>query len=201
MDGTLVLHTSEFDCAHDELRYETYAKVVGKLLNDEIRKEFNSLYEQKGTNSAVFVSLGLPSDYWQKHFNTLSEEKFYKPEPKIFGTLERLKDIIPISLFTNAQLSKVRKTFEVVKLNPNWFTHIISGDDIKTPKPSVEGFLLMVERTGIPAQQILYVGDRVKGEIIPARSVGVQTALMWSELPEADYSFKNFEDILTLFPK
>lgn len=50
-----------------------------------------------------------------------------------------------------------------------------------------------------PAGEILYVGDHVGKDIRPAKAVGLQTGLMWSQSNEADYSFDRFEDVLALF--
>ena len=93
LDGTLTIHTPEFHKAHNELRYKTYAEVVKKPITKELELEYENLYKNFGSNSAVFRSLGLPSDYWQKYFNTLDEVKFYKPEPQVYETLQKLKEI------------------------------------------------------------------------------------------------------------
>lgn len=198
MQGTLIVHTPEFNEAHDGLLHKAYAEAIGKPLTDEVKKEFKDLYEQKSTNSALFASLGLPYEYWQNLFNTLDETKFYKPEAKVFGTLEKLKDILPISIFSNSQLSRILSSLEAIGVDPAWFTHIISADDIREPKPALEGFLLMIEKSQLLPGEVLYVGDRVEGEIVPAHRVGVQTALVWDESEKADYSFRSFEEILDI---
>ena len=69
----------------------------------------------------------------------------------------------------------------------------------KERKPALDGFHAMVERSRLSAGQLLYVGDRIDADIKPAKQVGIQTCLVWSESPEADYSFKHFEDLLTIF--
>ncbi len=198
MQGTLIVHTPEFERAHKELLHKTYAHAVGKPLTDGLIEEFETLYKQQSTYSALFTSLGLPSDFWQNHFTALKEEDFYSPEPKITDTLKKLKNILPISLFTNASSARARTSLKIVEINPDWFTRFLSGDEVKERKPALEGYRLIIEKSGLPANKILYVGDRIQADIIPARTVGMQTALVWGESTEADYSFRNFEDILKL---
>jgi len=62
LEGTLTTRSDEFNEAHNQLRYETYSEVVGKPLTKELKQEFEKLYAQYGSNSAVFRSLECASD-------------------------------------------------------------------------------------------------------------------------------------------
>lgn len=45
-------------------RYATYAEVTGKPVNDDLMAEYNALYKKfSNSNSALFHSLGLPSNF------------------------------------------------------------------------------------------------------------------------------------------
>jgi FMN phosphatase YigB (HAD superfamily) len=52
--------------------------------------------------------------------------------------------------------------------------------------------------SGLPPEKILFVGDSVPKEVVPAKSLGIGTALMWDNAPEADHCFSSFKDILKL---
>jgi HAD superfamily hydrolase (TIGR01549 family) len=199
MDGTLTLHTDEFDKVHNDLRYKTYASVVGREVDDALIAEYEALYKKAGSNSAAFTSLGKPSDFWMQYFDQIDQTRYYEPVPDIYETLDKLRKIVPISLFTNVKLANAQKTLSVVKIEANWFTHIISGDDIKNRKPALDGFHLMIEKSGIRAEQILYVGDRVEVDIKPAKAVGILSGLLYEQSNEADFCFPTFSDILLLF--
>ncbi|MFH1207313.1 MAG: HAD family hydrolase [Patescibacteria group bacterium] len=190
LDGTLTIHTPEFHKAHNSLRYKTYAEVVKKPVTEELQQEYETLYKKYGSNSAVFRSLGLPSGYWQQYFNKLDETKFYKPEPQVYKTLQKLKGLVPISIFTNVTPEKNSRTLGAIGVNPHWFTHILTGDDIKERKPALDGFRTMINKSQIPPEQILYVGDRVDVDIKPAKQVRMKTCLLWKISDEADYSFQ-----------
>ncbi len=164
----------------------------------EICNGFEEKYKQRGTNSAVFRSLGLSSDYWMTRFNTLDKNDYYKPILAIYETLKKLKDRLPISLFTNDSAVGVPKTLQVINVQPAWFTYVINGDEVKERKPHLEGFRLMVEKSKLPADELLYVGDRVDADVKPAKEVGMQTCLVYSESKVADYSLLRFEDLLKL---
>lgn len=199
MDGTLTVHTDEFDEVHNGLRYKTYASVVGRDVDEALIDEYEALYKKYGSNSAVFTSLGRPSDFWMQYFDQIDQASYYEPIPDIYQTLDRLRKIVPISMFTNARLANAQKTLSVVKVDAGWFTHILSGDDVQNRKPALDGFHLMIEKSGIVAQQILYVGDRVDVDIKPAHAVGMLSYLVYALSDEADFASESFSGILELF--
>lgn len=199
MDGTLTVHTPEFDEVHNALRYKAYSDVIGRPVDDALAMEFEELYKKYASNSAVFTSLGKPSNFWMQYYATIDQDKYYEPIPDVYETVDKLRKIVPVSLFTNDQLSNASKTLAVVGVDMSWFTHVVSGDDIANRKPALDGFHLMIERSGIPAEQILYVGDRIGVDIVPAKAVGMLSCLVYSQSPEADYSFNSMSEMLQLF--
>ena len=199
LEGTLTIRSDEFNEAHNQLRYETYAEVVGKPLTEELKQEFEKIYAKHGSNSSVFRSLGWASDFWQKRFNSIDKTRYYKPVKNVFTTLEKLKEKVPISIFTNLKPEEIEITLKIINVNKAWFKFIVSGDDIKERKTALDGFYLMIKKSGLPPEEIIYVGDRVKVDVIPAKKVGMKSCLVWDKSNEADYSFENFEDILSLF--
>ena len=117
----------------------------------------------------------------------------------MYRTLEKLKDIIPISIFSNVKSERIMRTLTAIGVSPAWFTYLLTGDDIRERKPALDGFRVMIEKSKLSPQEILYVGDRVDVDIKPAKLVGMKTCLLWGKSDEADYSFESFEDILGIF--
>ncbi len=199
VEGTLTIRSDEFNKAHNLLRYKTFAEVLGKPLSKELKQEYEDLYAKYGSNSAVFRSLGYSSDFWQRHFNTLDKKKYYAPVKIICTTLEKLKEKVQISIFTNLKPDDVENTLKLINVDKDWFKFIITGDDIKERKPALDGFYSMIKCSGLHPEEILYVGDRVKVDILPAKEAGMKTCLVWNKSSEADFSFEDFEHILSLF--
>jgi HAD superfamily hydrolase (TIGR01549 family) len=109
--------------------------------------------------------------------------------------LQWLRTQLPISIFSNIELANVLPLFGI---DPAWFTHILSAGMVAAPKPALAGFQKMVELSQIEPPEILYIGDDVAKDVRPAKTVGIQTGLLWSQSPEADYSFTDFQSILDL---
>jgi len=184
--------------ARNALRYETYGKVQGKAVTSELIEDYLQKYRENGeSNAGVFASFGLPSSFWSDTVNA-SNPSYRLIDSGIPNVLERLQEVRPISIFSNLDLTKI---LPGLGISGEWFAHILAAGMVKKPKPDLEGFYKIAELSELPPADILYVGDNVYKDLRPAKATGLQTGLVWSESPEADYSFKNFEDILTLAPK
>jgi len=55
---------------------------------------------------------------------------------------------------------------------------IASSADWNVSKPSPEFFERVISAAGVAAHQVLYVGDRVDNDILPAHAAGLRTALI-----------------------
>jgi HAD superfamily hydrolase (TIGR01549 family) len=199
--NTLYPETPEFNLVHDQLRYDTYAALVGQEDANRAKTEYEELYAKHGSNSAVFTSLGKPSDYWQRVYEGMDTSQLIKPDPEVVGTLETIKAIVPISVYTNLRLTKTEEVLAQVGIPLNYFTHVLTGDDIAARKPALDGFHKMVELTNLPAAEIMYIGDRVKVDIEPAKKIGMVTCLLWDQSALADYcatSFAKLTDIVAV---
>ncbi len=182
---------------HDQLRYETYSAVIGKEVSPELIQEYELLYEQhKHSNAAIFRSLGKESGFWSDRVNSVpSSELYILAEQNIPEILQKLAERLPISVFSNIRLENVLPDLEI---KTQWFTHILSSADVNNPKPALDGFYKMVELSNLPANQILYIGDNVEKDVLPAKAVGAKAGLIYSFSDRADYNFKDFGDVLKI---
>lgn len=193
--GTLYRETPEFDVAHDELRYRTYAALVHQDNSKVAKKAYDELYAHHGSNSAVFTSLGQPSDYWQRAFDNMDVSELLKPDKEVTMTLAALREVVPISVFTNLKPAKIDSLFKQLNIPVEYFTHVVSGDDIRERKPALEGFQKMIDLSGIRADEILYVGDRVKVDIAPAKQFGMLACMLWEHSDLADFNIQSFAEL------
>ena len=81
---------------------------------------------------------------------------------------------------------------------------LISGD-IGIQKPNPEPFNVMSQRLGIPAQELIYVGDHPINDVDGSRNAGytpvwVKTTGYWSfdDVPRAAYEVETVEEIAAL---
>lgn len=195
MGGTLYRETSAFDEQHDKLRYEAYAAITGVPVG-EAESKYLELYAHFGSNSAVFTSLGKPSDFWQNTFDDMDLAAVLEPDSTVNQTIVELSRHVPVSIFTNFKPVKIETVLSLLGIDQAVFTHILSGDDVTERKPNLEGFEKMIELSGLPAEELLYVGDRINVDIKPARAVGIKTALLWQASGEADYCAMSYPELM-----
>lgn len=185
---------------HDKLKYSTYAEVVGKSVGDELKKEFDKQYKLHNNSiSDIFYSLGKPANWWSSQIATIDASKLFElAESDIPKVLLSIRKRVPISIFSNINLDKL---LPALGLDTAWFDHILSSGVVRRPKPALDGFYKIVELSHLDPSQILYIGDDVGKDILPAKKVGLQTGIIWSQSSEATYSFSSFKEILDLVEK
>jgi HAD superfamily hydrolase (TIGR01549 family) len=182
---------------HNKLRHDSYSSVTGKPVTPELIAEFEELASKHPNNNAgFFKSLGMPANFWSDQVNSLQPGELYKlKDENIPQVLSKLSAIVPISIFSNINLEKILPAFDI---DSKLFSHILSAGMVKAPKPALDGFHKIIELSNLLPEEILYVGDDMGKDIIPAKKVGMQTGLIWSDSDGADYNFKNFIEILEL---
>ena len=182
---------------YNEILYSAYAEAVGKEVSDELKAHYAEEFKKYKSNSAVFTSLGKPAGFLADQIAVVEPTKLYSlTDLEIPSVLEKLRNDLPISIFSNNKMDVI---LPALGIHLDWFTHILGPDDIAKPKPALDGFYKMIEVSSVPANEILYVGDDVHKDLLPAKQVGIVTGLLWKESEEADYCFKNFRAILEKF--
>lgn len=182
---------------HDKLKYTTYATVVNKPLDDKLRQEFDEQYEKHHHGiSGIFYALGKPAGWWSEQIASIEPARlFMLAADDIPEMLQQIKQMVPISIFSNITVSEV---LPALGIHTDWFTHILSSGMVEKPKPALDGFHKIVELSQLEPPEILYIGDHITKDILPAKKAGLQTGLIWGQSDEADYSFDSFDDILQL---
>ncbi len=181
--------------AHYDYLHQTFAEAIGKPLSEEVVQELKEMRAKYKSYGAVFtIGLGFPKGYWSEKVLAAGPEKFYTlKSTNIPEVLDSLREKCVISLFSNL---RVANFLPKLGIEPRWFRNFISSSDVPNPKPALDGFLRAVELSALPPQNLLFIGDDIEKELIPAKTVGMQTGLIWDTSAKADYSFKKFEDIL-----
>ena len=94
LNGTLTLQTPEFLDAQDALCYQAYAEAMHQPITDELKAKYKTAYKEHGSKSAVFKALGMPQEFWQNYFNTLDESEYYKPDERIYKTIDAIASFV-----------------------------------------------------------------------------------------------------------
>lgn len=180
---------------HDHIKYNAFAEQTGLSDSPAQRQKYDELYLKHGrSNANVFVrEFATASKYWSELLDSRKSEIYSLADPNIPGVLSELAELVPISVFSNVDTEAIMQTLGI---DTSLFSHILSSAELRYPKPHVEGYKRLIELSHAPASEILYIGDTEVKDILPAKSIGLQTGMIWGVSKEATYNFTDFEDII-----
>lgn len=164
-----VLKAHGQDIDQTELRKKH--KLISEIIHfpDRTNSEF-----YRNFNKELLLSLGIIPD------DTLLDDIFnactYLPW-QAFEDTEYLKEInLPKAVLSNFN-SSLKDHLDTL-FGENTFSAIIGSEKEKVGKPSIEFYQRALEILAIEPAKILYVGDSLKLDVIPAKSLGIDAWLV-----------------------
>ncbi len=111
-------------------------------------------------------------------FRSLSRKTF-EPFPRVYSMLEKLRDIYPLALLSDAQRCFTEPEIEMLKLT--WFfDHIFISSDYGFRKPDPRYFGMAIEALGVKPNEAVYVGDNPYRDLYGAKKAGMRMVLVRS---------------------
>ncbi len=87
------------------------------------------------------------------------------------------------------------RKIELMGLSP-FFDAVLCSESYGALKPSIRPFLALAERLGARPEEMLYVGNNYKYDIVGAKKAGMKTAIIGGRRGrDADFSFVRWEDL------
>jgi HAD superfamily hydrolase (TIGR01509 family) len=94
------------------------------------------------------------------------------------AALDRLKSMgLYLSVVSNADDNQLAPLVERAQLR-RWMNDITSSEEARSCKPDRRFFEVALRKSGLPADQVLFVGDSPEQDIAGAHAVGMRTALI-----------------------
>ncbi|MEM0481292.1 MAG: HAD family hydrolase [Nitrososphaerota archaeon] len=191
MDGTLYSSRSYVE----ELERAIVA-LIAEMLGVTTETAAKRLIEAKSrvlTTSASLDLLGIPrSEFYERLSRMVEPARHIKPRLGVEDGLRRIKARgVKIALHTNAGGALTRKVLSALSLRPEVFDIIVTSEDA-APKPSPQGYELLLLSAGCRAEECIYVGDRAIAELRTAKIMGMFTvkvggrASIWADLHAGD---------------
>ena len=152
---------------------------IRHLLSNIIKNDFNSSLLLRGIG--IKRGIRLDGDQW-RDFAWLWYEPLAKIatiEPTIKETFNKLKALgLKLGILSNTFVSShsLERHLEQIGIL-DFFTMRMYSYEFDFRKPDLRLFKIAVERIGEAAGNILYVGDRIDLDIVPALKVGMQSVL------------------------
>ncbi len=98
--------------------------------------------------------------------------KDWKPFPDTINALERLKGKYKLAIISNVDDDLFAFSERQLKVK---FDYIITAEQAKNYKPSLNNFKFAIAKIGIAKEAILHIAQSIYHDIIPAKTLGLST--------------------------
>lgn len=102
--------------------------------------------------------------------------KDWRPFPDTRAALGMLKKKYKLAIISNTDDDLFAATARHLQVK---FDEVITAEQAKAYKPSTAPFVLALERLGLPPEQVLHCGQSIYHDVLPAKSLGLATVLVY----------------------
>lgn len=100
----------------------------------------------------------------------------WQPFPDTVAALKKLKTKYKLAIISNTDDDLFAATARHLNIK---FDEVITAEQAKAYKPSLAPFHLALQRLGAQPERVLHVGQSVFHDVIPAKSLGMATVLVY----------------------
>jgi len=125
------------------------------------------------------------------------------PHPELHQVLEKLSPSYKMALVSNHTTLPQLKKIEILNIS-RFFPVVITSEEVGVEKPDPQIFHLALERLGVKANESIFIGDSLRGDIEGAAQIGMRTIHTVeyigrkSEPSPADYTIGILADLLDI---
>ncbi len=161
---------------------DAMCEVISELLSTSWERAFE-LYQMIRSKFGS-VSLGLKEigidrrTFYEELVKKLDPSQSIQPRPELKDMLNKLREMeFKVGCHTNSSRELARLVLNALGLDLEDFDIVVTSDDAE-PKPMPDGYLKILNQLNLRPEEVLYVGDRWRIEVKPAKELGMKTALV-----------------------
>ena len=145
----------------------------------EARELYQSIRSRIGSISLGLRDIGIDRrEFYEVLAKKLDPSQTIHPRPELKKMLEKLRSAgFKIGCHTNSGRELAKSVLSALGLSPDFFDIVVTSDDAE-PKPMPDGYLKILNQLNLRPEEVLYVGDRWRVEVKPAKGIGMKTALV-----------------------
>ncbi len=182
LDGTLY-REARYEAEIRRLTLEIVAEHLGVSV-DEARRRLEEARRRLVTLTLSLEEVGVPREYFYEELSRrLKYREFLKPDPRIAELLHEVRRRgYKVAIITNSGRPHALGTTKALGIPLDAVDALVTSSDVSRPKIDPEPYIKGLRLLGVEAREALYMGDRVEGEVKPAKELGMTTVLV-SEKP------------------
>ncbi len=202
LDNTLYPLNSEID---ERISLEIAKEILmhkpelGSIEN--ARKLCDRLHIETGSRTQSLKNLGFqnPGEIVYRCMERADFVDLLKPDKEVVQLITELHNKYYTFLITSTVSDMAIQRLRKIGLDEKLFDYALFGESA-LPNKKIDGsiFSYFLERSKYFPHEHVYIGDNLKGDILPPKSLGIKTIAVGKEIPEADYSVEKIYDIREL---
>jgi len=165
-----VLHSHAKDLSTEQI-LQIYAELEPRAQNpyrrysDVLAQVVRGFAERLGMEVSEAEAQSLPQSV-----------KDWPPFPDTVVSLEKLKTRYKLAIISNTDDDLFAGTARHLKVS---FDEVITAEQARAYKPAEAPFRLALERLGLSQDRVLHVGQSIYHDVLPAKALGMATALVF----------------------
>ncbi len=161
----------------------------------------DQLYKETGSRTQSLKNLGL-QNAGEIVYQCMEQADFVdliRPDKKVVQLIKDIRKKYSTFLITSTVSDMAISRLKKIGLEEKLFDQILFGETAM-PNKKIDGtiFSYFLERSKYSPNEHVYIGDNLKGDILPPKSLGMKTIAVGKEIPEADFSLKEIYEIRDL---
>ncbi len=199
LDGTLYPNNQKLNQEIEKHKKEELEKLAGK----DAARQFSLWHKKLGSSTKVITKMGGDGlEFYAKLWDSLPLEKYIKRDESVVEMFEKLGNFPQMLISNSNRLDQIEQKLRLIGLESSQFEVIVSTIELGIVKPDPEPFEAAVARltdkTGKAYKmgEVLYVGDKIRTDIIGAKKVGMRTCLVGKSSEKADMWLPKVTDLV-----
>jgi len=193
-----------------------YAKnpIIDKKINDyiclkasnilkkeliEVKASFQQKYSELHSSHGSLMAIGIENEdlaisIVQEALENADISSSLSRDIKLNDMLKKLSQYYKLFMITGSRKDLAIKKLDALGVDKNLFYPALYAYSIYE-RYNGSAFSYVSSIISIPPNRIMFVGDREKSDILPAKKLGIKTAIVNSMSQSADYQLKTIYDL------
>ncbi len=163
---------------------------------DSVRNKYDELFikTQSGKDSLSLMGVENAVDIIQEALEYSDIASILERDDRLVRTMHKLKNNFKLFLITGSGRKISTDKLSALGIDENiFFPRLYADSNYKRKDGSA--FNYISNMCNVPFERMMFVGDREKADILPAKKLGMTTAIVNERSNQADYQLKEIYDL------